>query len=181
MDPTNSTPRKVIQSKICLLGDFAVGKTSLVRRFVEGRFDDRYLSTIGVKVTRKVLTRPACELSLLIWDLAGGERFKRYEENYLRGAEGGLIVCDLTRPETLDYLSLYAGQLLVLNPHAVPVFIGNKVDLADKREISTEELENASNVFGGLYRFTSAKTGEGVESAFDLLASQIEARHDISP
>lgn len=173
-------PKKVIQAKICLLGDFSVGKTSLVRQFVEGWFDDRYLSTIGVKVSRKVLQRLACELHLLLWDLAGGERFTRYEANYLRGALGGFIVCDLTRQETLEYLPHYAGQLLVLNPNAVTVFLGNKLDLAQQREITEEELSQASAILGSEYLLTSAKTGQGVEEAFQTLAGKIEAIHGIA-
>jgi GTPase SAR1 family protein len=81
MEQDDHPRSKVIQAKICLLGDFAVGKTSLVRQFVEGRFDEKYLSTIGVKVSRKIVSRPNLELHFLLWDLAGRERFTRYE-NY---------------------------------------------------------------------------------------------------
>ncbi len=98
-----------IQKKVCLLGDFAVGKTSLVRRFVEGRFDDKYLSTIGVKISRKTLARPYGALHLIVWDLAGGEEFGA-ESSYLRGAAGALIVGDLTRRETLESFERYAAD-----------------------------------------------------------------------
>lgn len=87
---------KVVQKKVCLLGDFAVGKTSLVRRFVEGHFEDKYLSTIGVKVARKSLDRDETKLNLLIWDLVGGNEFSRSETGYLLGTAGALVVCDLT-------------------------------------------------------------------------------------
>lgn len=93
---------KVVQRKVCLLGDFAVGKTSLVRRFVDNRFDDKYLSSIGVKVSRKTLNRSDHTLNLLIWDLVGGNEFSRREIGYLVGAAGALLVCDLTRLETVD-------------------------------------------------------------------------------
>src|SRR5512147_1281675 len=101
----------VIQKKVCLLGDFAVGKTSLVRRYVEGRFDDKYLSTIGVKISRKTLARSTGTLNLLIWDLAGSDEFNTIAPSYLRGAAGALIVCDLTRPETLKVFAQYAEML----------------------------------------------------------------------
>ncbi|MCP5099231.1 MAG: GTP-binding protein, partial [Chloroflexi bacterium] len=98
---------RVVQKKICLLGDFAVGKTSLIRQYVEGKFDDRYLSTIGVKISRKTLKRDAMTLNLLIWDLAGGDNQNQIQATYLRGAVGALMVCDLTRTETIDAIFDY--------------------------------------------------------------------------
>ena len=171
----------VHQAKVCLLGDFAVGKTSLVRWFIEGRFDDRYLSTIGVKISRKSIERCSHVLSLILWDLAGGGSFTRYQPSYLRGASAGLIVCDLTRRDTLDSLPRYAEALREVNPQAAAVFIANKVDLVDQREISAEALEDQANALGGVPFLTSAKTGEGVEQAFIALAQAIEARHDLLP
>ena len=108
-----------VQKKICLLGDFSVGKTSLINRFVYDRFDERYLSTIGVKVTRKELAprqgRPA---HLLIWDMAGSEDFSGVRNNYLQGASGALLVCDLTRANTLDSLTNYTRPLRQTSPKA---------------------------------------------------------------
>ena len=86
-----------VQKKVCLLGDFAVGKTSLIRRYVEDRFDDKYLSTIGVKISRKIVQRPDYALTLLIWDLAGGDDINQLSRRYLLGAVGAILVCDLTR------------------------------------------------------------------------------------
>ena len=97
-----STERKVIQKKICLLGDEAVGKTSLVRRYVEGRFDEKYLSTMGVTISRKTMVRPTYTMNMLVWDMEGSPTLKKIQVNYLRGAAGALIVCDLTRRETLS-------------------------------------------------------------------------------
>ncbi|RMH00825.1 MAG: GTP-binding protein [Chloroflexi bacterium] len=167
---------RVIQKKVCMLGDFAVGKTSLVRRYIEGRFDDKYLSTIGVKISRKTLPRGDHTLNLLIWDLAGGDDFSRVSASYLRGAAGAIIVCDLTRHETLNALSYYAEQLRTLNPQAALVFVGNKVDLLDERVITDDELTELSDTFGGTCLVTSAKTGERVEAAFQILADLIEAQ-----
>jgi small GTP-binding protein len=164
----------VIQKKICLLGDFAVGKTSLVRRFVEGRFDERYLSTIGVKISRKPLTRPYGTLNLLVWDLAGSEEVGA-ESSYIRGASGALIVCDLTRRDTLSGLEHYAAQLRQLNPKAVTVFVGNKADLIETRAISDEDLQALSAKLNSPCFLSSAKTGENVENAFLNLAERIEA------
>jgi len=165
----------VTQKKVCLLGDFAVGKTSLVRRFVEGRFDDKYLSTIGVKISRKSLARRYGALNLLIWDLAGNEDFGEVSSSYLRGAAGALIVCDLTRRETLPVFERLATQLRAVAPGAAIVLIGNKVDLVDERAIADADVQAACAALGSPCLLTSARTGENVEDAFLLLAERLEA------
>lgn len=166
----------VVQKKVCLLGEFAVGKTSLVRRFVEGRFDDRYLTTIGVKISRRSLARGDHTLNLLLWDLAGSEEFNGAAASHLLGAAGALIVCDLVRPETLETLVRYAVRLRTANPDAAVVMAANKRDLVDERRVSDADLAAASALAAGPYLLTSAKTGENVERAFELLADAIEGR-----
>lgn len=165
---------RVVQKKVCLLGDFAVGKTSLVRRFVEGRFDERYLSTIGVTISRKVLERQDYTLNLLIWDLAGGEDFKEINQRYLLGSAGALIVCDLTRPETLTLLEQYAGRFRDTGGETAMVLIGNKSDLVGQRVVTDDQLTAAALPSNSPWLLTSAKTGQNVEHAFELLAEQIE-------
>lgn len=165
--------KRTVQKKVCLLGDFAVGKTSLIRRFVEGRFDDRYLSTIGVKISRKSIDFENYLLNLLIWDLAGGDDFREIGTNYLRGAVGALIVCDLTRYDTLGSFKFYADQLRALNPEAAFVFVGNKVDLEHERRIENADMAEISETYNSPYLCTSAKTGFQVEDAFQLLADRI--------
>lgn len=163
----------LIQKKICLLGDYAVGKTSLVRRYVEGSFSDKYLSTIGIKITRKLITRANYQLNLLIWDLAGGEEFSGHDRNYLRGASGALLVCDLTRPETFSILSKYAQLLTDISPHAVMVIAANKADLIREISSNSTELEKICTEFNCQHIRTSAKTGENVEKIIDLLADKM--------
>jgi small GTP-binding protein len=165
-----------VQKKVCLLGDFAVGKTSLIRRFVEGRFEDKYLSTIGVKISRKVLQRPEYELNLLIWDLAGGDDIDQLSRRYLLGAVGAVLVCDLTRPETLDILQQYAGVMHEVNRLPALVLAGNKVDLEEERAIDDGTLATTAEALGLQWLLTSAKSGQGVEEAFELLASGIESQ-----
>ena len=162
-----------IQKKICLLGDFAVGKTSLVRRFVEDRFDDSYLSTIGVKVSRKTVPYVAHQLTFLIWDLAGDGRFSQMDSSYLRGASGAIIVCDLTRPRTLDAIDHYAHLLRTLNPAAGIVFAGNKFDLETERQVQEEEVTTVAQAYGAHCLPTSAKTGLNVETAFRILGNEV--------
>lgn len=164
----------MVQKKICLLGDFAVGKTSLIRRYVNGRFDDKYLSTIGVKISRKAVELDNCTLNLLIWDLAGGDDFSKLGQSYLRGTVAALIVCDLTRHETLESFAYYATQLRTINPDAKLLFLGNKTDLTTEKAIEDAAIAEAIQHLGGSYLETSAKTGYQVELAFAQLAAQIE-------
>ena len=167
-----------IQKKICLLGDFAVGKTSLVLQFVEGKFEDKYLSTIGVKISRKPLPCSYGTLNLLVWDLAGNNGHNLLSESsYVKGAAGALVVCDLTRPETLGAFERYARQLQAINPDTSLVFVANKVDLVDERVISDADLLSVcGSLNGGAFFLTSAKTGEQVEAAFVALADRIDAK-----
>lgn len=170
----------VIQKKICLLGDFAVGKTSLVRRFVEGIFEDKYLSTIGAKVDRKTITIPtenqATTLTLLLWDLAGGEKFDRVMSSYYRGAAGAVLVCDLTRPETLQVLVNYTRDFWSVNPNTPIIVVGNKVDLVEKRAITDDELAALASQHQLPWFVSSAKTGENVETFFQALGQRLLTR-----
>ncbi|MGB0389590.1 MAG: Rab family GTPase, partial [Ardenticatenaceae bacterium] len=168
------TAQPLIQKKICVLGDAGVGKTSLLQRFVEGRFDERYLSTIGVNILRKTLRRSSCRMNMLLWEIEGGYGFKKAHLAYLQGVTGAIMVCDLTRNETLAALERYVEQLRALNPAALFVIVGNKVDLLEKRVITDRELNALSKKLGCPYLLTSAKTGTQVDDAFTLLADQIE-------
>ena len=169
----------LIQKKICLLGEFAVGKTSLVRRYVEGTFDDTYLSTIGVKISRKLLTRQDDQLNLIIWDLAGGEDFSGLDENYLRGASGAVLVCDLTRPETMDILYEYAWRMNEINPEARIVVAANKSDLITEYRLDISDLDTLCQATHSQFLFTSAKTGENAEAIMSLLADKLIDRSDL--
>ncbi len=168
---------KIVQKKICLLGDFAVGKTSLVRRFVEDRFDDKYLSTIGVKISRKTLMQQDTKLNLLVWDLVGGNQFSRAETGYLLGTAGALIVCDLTRPDTLEPMRRYTSQMRAVNPNVALILLGNKVDLTESRAIDEDMITAVSTELNAPFHFTSAKTGKNVEVAFSHLADLIEGEN----
>jgi small GTP-binding protein len=168
---------KTISKKICLLGDFAVGKTSLVRRFVYALFDDKYISTIGVKVSRKTIALPredeVIELTLMLWDLAGSEEFSRVRASYMRGAVGAVLVCDVTRPETLDSLMLYAQDLQRVTPDARFVLAGNKSDLDDQQQLALEDIERVAADLSAPCYLTSAKTGRDVEMLFRRLGSSV--------
>jgi small GTP-binding protein len=166
-----------IAKKVCLLGDFAVGKTSLVRRFVYSVFEDKYISTIGVKVSRKTVAVPrddeVIELTMMLWDLAGSEEFSQVRASYLRGAAGAVLVCDLTRPETLDSLKIYASDLLGISPDAQFVLAANKCDLTDERQLDEQQVEAFATALNAPYHLTSAKTGDEVETLFRHLGRRV--------
>jgi small GTP-binding protein len=162
-----------IAKKICLLGDFAVGKTSLVRRFVYSLFDDKYISTVGVKVSRKTVAiardKDVVELTMMLWDLAGSEEFSQVRASYLRGAAGAVLVCDLTRAETLDSLQTYVDDLLHVSPRARLILAANKSDLTDQHQLTSEQVESLAAALNAPYHFTSAKIGDEVEPLFRRL------------
>ncbi|MEJ5311839.1 MAG: Rab family GTPase [Anaerolineae bacterium] len=165
-----------IQKKICLLGDFAVGKTSLVRRFVEGVFDEKYLSTIGAHVSRKVLAVRGVPLTLLVWDLAGEEKFTRVMHSYYRGAAGAILVCDLTRAETFPSLKAHAQAFWSVCPHTPVIVVGNKVDLLEQRVITDAELAEVAAQLNAFWLTSSAKTAENVQELFEQLGGQLLAQ-----
>ena len=170
----------VISKKVCLLGDFAVGKTSLVRRFVYNLFNDKYISTIGVKVSRKTVAVPrdddVVELTMMLWDLSASEEFNQVRASYLRGAAGAVLVCDLTRPETLDSLQAYTDALLRVSPDAQLIILAaNKRDLADQQQLTPAQIEAVAAGLRVPYYLTSAKTGDEVESLFRHLGRLLVA------
>jgi len=164
-----------VNKKVCLLGDFAVGKTSLVRRLVYSIFEDKYLATIGVKVSRKSITlsdeRGAVEMNLMLWDLAGSEEFTRMRASYLRGAAGAVLVCDLTRPETLPALNVYVNALRDINAQVALVIAANKCDLEEQQQLSAQEIENFATNLAAPFYLTSAKEGTAVTTLFEHLCA----------
>jgi len=161
--------------KICLLGDFSVGKTSLVRRFVHNRFDDQYISTIGVKVSRKTIMAPSrgevAELTMMVWDLAGSQEFSTVTASYLRGAAGAILVCDMTRANTLHNLQRYANDLAkVCGPIKLTV-AANKADLIEHHEISNDQVAAVAVTLNAPYFLTSAKVGDEVDTLFRHLGT----------
>jgi small GTP-binding protein len=162
----------MIQKKICMLGTFAVGKTSLVRRFVESIYSGKYHTTVGVKVDKKVVHVGEQETTLLLWDIEGTETEHEFRKSYLRGASGYLLVADGTRQDTL-YKALALQTRAEEAVGQVPfLLLLNKSDLADQWQIGSRDtaaLEQKNwNVIN-----TSAKTGHGVEEAFLALAEKM--------
>ena len=165
--------------KICLLGDFNVGKTSLVRRFVEDKFSDRYLSTIGVKVSRKLSTVKTAtaitQVSLLLWDLEGNTKFKSITPTYLKGASGAIVVGDLSRSNTLKSMTEHIELFRSINPQAQVTIALNKADLVTLEQLKQLQSNYSAGKFdrvAGVY-ITSAKTGDLVNQIFSDLSEAI--------
>lgn len=159
----------MIQKKICLLGAFGVGKTSLVSRFVHSIFSDKYMTTVGVKIEKKSVSARQRDVDLVIWDIYGEDDFQKVRLSYLRGAAGYLLVADGTRRVTLDTaqaLQKAAAATIGDVPFALLV---NKADLTDAWEIDDRTLVDLERLNWTIVK-TSAKTGADVERAFGALA-----------
>jgi len=162
----------VIQKKIALLGAPGVGKTSLVRRFVESLFDDKYLTTIGVKVDKKVVQVGEQHVMLMLWDVAGAEDGFCVPTSYVRGAAGYLLVVDGTRPETAE-VGLEIVEQMQRDLGNLPyILVLNKVDLIDDWRVRDSDLEPLVRSGQATIR-SSALTGDGVEDAFVQLTQAV--------
>jgi hypothetical protein len=162
----------MLQKKVCMLGSFGVGKTSLVQRFVESVFNETYLTTVGVKVDKKTVALNDRTITLILWDLAGEDDISPLRMSYMRGASGYVLVADGTRQPTLD-VALSLRQRVEAEYGALPfVLLLNKSDLREQWEIAAEALEQLPQK-GCTARPSSARTGEGVEQAFRDLAAAI--------
>jgi len=183
MHRTTIMPSNETVCKICLLGDFAVGKTSLVRRFVYDEFEANYQTTIGVHITqKKVLLEPplAIPVRMIIWDLMGGKPFLSVNKAYYRGASGALLVADLSRPHTANSLLECWASFSEVNPQAQGLVLLNKVDLVRSSEEAHQLAMDISKRLGLHTFLTSALTGENVERAFLSLAERISSVKHIS-
>jgi small GTP-binding protein len=159
----------MLQKKICLLGAFGVGKTSLVRRFVDTIFSDAYLTTVGVKIDKKVLTIGTEPLALILWDIAGEDEMSAVRLSYLRGAAGYLLVVDGTRPETLEIAASIKSRVDAEVGRIPFLALLNKADLVEDWALPPERIETLQAA-GWSFRRTSAKTGDSVEASFQDLA-----------
>ena len=161
-----------LQKKICMLGGFSVGKTSLVKRFVESIFSETYLTTVGVKIDKKIIDLSDRIVNLILWDLAGEDDISSLRMSYLRGSAGYVLVADGTRPSTLEVaVSLRRRVEADLGPLPF-VLLLNKNDLREQWAIRDEEVEELQGS-GWWVQSTSARTGEGVEAAFRTLADRV--------
>lgn len=165
----------MIQKKICMVGAFATGKTSLVGRFVHSKFSEKYHTTVGVKIDRKPVKLGDTEVNLVLWDLAGKDEFQEIRTNYLRGSSGLIYVVDGTRRATLGVaqeMQQIVQDALGDTPSVVAL---NKADLRPDWEITEDDIKSVADQ-GRHVMITSAKSGDGVEDAFSWLAAQMLAK-----
>lgn len=192
--PAKSTKRS---AKVCLFGEASVGKTSLIRRFVEDKYEDKYLTTIGTKVSKKriavkdpKLDDGEIDYTMMVWDIMGQQGFRHLlAEAYFDGAGGAIGVCDITRKETFNELKSWIESIQKICGEIPIILLGNKSDLKDSAQVKAEELrvlamKNIGSGWNeqwkkmaaegrGPFLLTSAKTGENVEEAFKRLGEMM--------
>src|SRR5204863_8088536 len=161
------------------IGEAAVGKTSLIRRFVLDNFDDKYIQTLGPKVSKRELASPSpdgtdeLKIDMTIWDIMGQKGFRELlKEAYFYGARGILAVCDVTRRKTLDDLDDSIEGVYSVTGKIPIEFLGNKIDLKEQRQITEEEMVQAARTYGTAHHFTSAKAGDNLKTAFQSMAER---------
>ena len=162
----------MLQKKICMLGAVGVGKTSLVRQFVQSIFSEKYFSTIGVKIDKKIIPVEKEEVMLMLWDIQGEDAAYKIRPSFLRGASGFLLVVDLTRHET--FVTAFSILKMIENEvgNLPCLVLFNKKDLKDEVNINEAEINSFSEHSSNIIK-TSAKTGENVEIAFNQLAKKM--------
>jgi small GTP-binding protein len=167
--------------KIVMLGDYAVGKTSLVNRYVYNIFDERYLTTLGARISKKdvrvTVGTTSSEASLIVWDLSGNDGFQSVLPQYLKGAAGAMVVADATRPETVQNLPHHLALFRRHNPAGQVAASCNKVDLVDRSrwQALEESVSAAVSVPPELLFLTSAQDSINVEAMFAALAGRLVA------
>lgn len=160
----------MIHKKICLLGSFSVGKTSLVKRFVESIFGEKYITSIGVKINKKIFSVSGVDVSLMVWDLEGEDAYTKIKASYLRGSSGYILVADGTRPETLaTALDIHKSTQALLGP--IPAILAiNKADIEDQWLLTPGMLDEIEGL--SLLK-TSAKSDDNVDQLFYSLSHEI--------
>ncbi|MEE8503123.1 MAG: Rab family GTPase [candidate division NC10 bacterium] len=158
---------QVLKLKVCLVGEFAVGKTSLVNRFLHNTFQARYMATIGAKIQKVDLRVDQSRIIMTLWDIMGEKGFRELlREAYFEGANGLVAACDLTRPGSLLDLEDWIAAVYRIAGRVPLVIVANKSDLTEHTVVTEEEVEAFARRHDCEYFVTSAKMGEGVEDAF---------------
>ena len=169
--------------KVLLLGDWSVGKTCLLMRYMDNTFTEMHLSTIGIDSKIKIVNlKEGLDARIQIWDTAGQERYKTIAKSYIKGANGILLVYDVTKRNSFEVIKNWVKQIKDLVSSRVNVvLIGNKIDLEDKREVKTEEGEQLGKEFNYQFFETTAKDGVNINEAFEALIKSIAEKYSYKP
>jgi small GTP-binding protein len=168
---------KKVKVKVCLVGENAVGKTSLIKKFVLDIFDDSYITTIGTKITKKTMTFEAqdpIKMDMMIWDIMGQASFRSLlQDAYFYGAHGVIAIADSTRVDTVKSLHEWLDSMKQVVGEVPVVFLANKVDITDQLEVTQDLMDSELAKYETKAMFCSAKTGQNVAEAFQLLGEKI--------
>ena len=162
-------------NKLITCGDYKVGKTSLIRRFVENKFESDYISTLGVQISKKTVNLPNnTKINFIIWDIGGQQHFSMNRAQFYSGANAAIIVVDRTRTDHLHSIEKWYNDIRESVKRNIPtIIVGNKSDLINQIVISEEEIKEIAKKFNFHYILTSALTGENVNDAFLYIAYRV--------
>ena len=160
--------------KVILIGDSGVGKTNIMSKFLKNQFLENSKATIGVEFGSKLFIHENHKIKAQIWDTAGQEKYKAITGAYYKGSKGALVIYDITRKDTFANIEKWVNDLKTTgDPKITIIIIGNKNDLADKRQVTKEEGEEKAKSFGCAFLETSAFSGDNIDKAFDIMVKEI--------
>ena len=168
--------------KVLIVGESGVGKSCLLLRFTEGIFNENYISTIGVDFKIRTINLNGSVIKLQIWDTAGQERFRAITKSYYHGSHGIVIVYDITDRKSFEKVSDWFLQIQTSEPNedSCKILIGNKCDLEDKREVSSEEGEALAREYNVPFMETSAKDALNVDNLFEVMAEAMKQKNSMT-
>jgi len=168
--------------KLVLIGDSGVGKSCLLLRFADDNFTDSYISTIGVDFRFRTITIDKKTVKLQIWDTAGQERFRTITSAYYRGADGIIMVYDVTSQESFDHVEEWLSEVdRYANENTSKLLIGNKADLVDEKQVAEDVALKFAEKLGIPFLETSAKTATNVDAAFLTMAKELIKNREAQP
>ena len=160
--------------KVILIGDSGVGKTNIMSKFLKNQFLENSKATVGVEFGSKLFIHENHKIKAQIWDTAGQEKYKAITGAYYKGSKGALVIYDITRKDTFVNIEKWVNDLKTTgDPKITIIIIGNKNDLADKRQVTKEEGEEKAKSFGCAFLETSAFSGDNIDKAFDIMVKEI--------